>query len=216
MDGFGTKEVSKIVKLSKRQLDYWDRTHFIKPSIREASGYGSVRLYSFIDLIQLKVAKAFIDKGLSIQKIRKSLNYLKKNKPEIEKPMVELKFITDGENIFVLTSNKNVVLDTLKGQFVFSLALGKFVEELNGELKKFTKERKYTVTVKRQKYNVKLHPDIEGGYWVECPSLPGCASQGDSVEEALDMIKDAIKGHLKIVKEDEKQRAKKSKKAKVA
>ncbi|HJX31768.1 MAG TPA: type II toxin-antitoxin system HicB family antitoxin [Thermodesulfobacteriota bacterium] len=217
MDGYGTNIVCKIVNLSKRQLDYWDRTHFIKPSISEASGYGSVRLYSFIDLIQLKVAKTLKDHGVSVQKMRKSLNFLKKHRPEIEKPMAELKFITDGESIFVLTSNKNVILDTLReGQFVFSIALGKIFEELNGELKSLAKEKKYSVYVKKQKYGVVLQPAIEGGYWVECPSLPGCASQGDSIEETLNMIKDAIAGHLEVLKEDEKLQAKKSKKAKVA
>jgi len=216
MEGYRTNIVCKIVKLTKRQLDYWDRSHFMKPSISEASGYGSVRLYSFIDLIQLKVAKTLKDHGVSVQKMRKSLNFLKKHRPEIEKPMAELKFITDGESIFVLTSDKKVVLDTLRKQFVFSIALDKIFEELNGELKKFAEDRKYTVDVKRQKYVVVLHPAIEGGYWVECPTLPGCASQGDSIEETLDMIKDAIRGHLEVLKENEKLQAKNHQKAKIA
>lgn len=75
---FNTKTISRISGLSARQVDYWDRTHFIKPSVSEASGYGSVRLYSFNDLIQLKVAKTLMDKGISLQKIRKAINYLKK------------------------------------------------------------------------------------------------------------------------------------------
>ena len=74
------------------------------------------------------------------------------------------------------------------------------------------KERKYDVTTKGRKYTVVLHADTEdGGYWIECPSLPGCSSQGDTVEEALEMIKDAIEGHLEILKEDvRKQRARKA------
>ncbi|MDA8240765.1 MAG: type II toxin-antitoxin system HicB family antitoxin [Nitrospiraceae bacterium] len=61
------------------------------------------------------------------------------------------------------------------------------------------KEKKYEVTLKGTKYAVVLHPDTEdGGFWIECPSLPGCASQGDSVEEALEMMKDAIEGHLAV------------------
>ena len=50
---YNTKTVCKIIGLSKRQVDYWDSSHFIKPTVNEASGYGSVRLYSFTDLIQL-------------------------------------------------------------------------------------------------------------------------------------------------------------------
>ena len=72
---YNTKAVSKIICLTPRQIDYWDKTHFIKPSIKEASGYGSARLYSFEDLVRLKIAKTLIDKGISLQKIRKAITY---------------------------------------------------------------------------------------------------------------------------------------------
>ena len=204
---FNTKTISRITGSSSRQIDYWDRTHFIKPSVSEASGYGSVRLYSFNDLIQLKVAKTLMDKGVSLQKIRKALNYLKKNMPEIKKPLSELRFLTDGETIFVLTKDKKTIIDTLRnGQLVFAIALGEIIEGLKGEVSALQRERKYEVTVRGKKYSVILHPDTEdSGYWIECPSLPGCASQGDTVEEALEMIKDAIKGHLEILEEERKK-----------
>jgi len=197
---FNSRTVSKITGLSFRQIDYWDRTHFIKPSVSEASGHGSTRLYSFSDLVQLKVAKTLMDKGISLQKIRKSISYLKKNMPGIEKPLAELRFLTDGESLFVITKDKKEIIDTLKsGQLVFSIALGEIVENLKGEVISIQKERKYSVAVKGKKYAVVLHPDTEdGGFWIECPALPGCSSQGDTVEEALEMIKDAIEGHLKV------------------
>lgn len=203
---FNSKAVSKITGLSFRQIDYWDSTHFIKPSVSEATGYGSVRLYSFNDLIQLRVAKTMMDKGISLQKIRKAINYLKKNMPEIKKPLSELRFLTDGETIFVLTKDKKEIIDTLKsGQLVFSIALGEIIESLKGEVITIQKEKKYTVTVKGRKYPVVLHADTEdGGFWVECPSLPGCASQGDTIEEALEMIKDSIAGHLEVVNSSRK------------
>jgi antitoxin HicB len=43
---------------------------------------------------------------------------------------------------------------------------------------------------------VVLHPDEDGGYWVEVPSLPGCISEGDTRDEALENIKDAIEGYI--------------------
>lgn len=207
---FNSKTVSKITGLSFRQIDYWDRTHFIKPSVSEASGYGSVRLYSFNDLIQLKVAKTLMDKGISLQKIRKAITYLKKNIPEIEKPLSELRFLTDGDTVFVLTKDKKKIIDALKsGQLVFSIAIGEIVESLKGKVVDLQKERRYVVTVRGKKYSVTLHTDTEdGGYWIECPSLPGCASQGDTVEEALEMIRDAIEGHIQVV--EEKKRLKKA------
>lgn len=206
---FNTRTACKLTGLTQRQIDYWDRIHFIKPSVKEASGYGSVRLYSFTDLVQLKVAKTLMNKGLSLQRIRKSITYLKKSFPGIEKPLAEMRLITDGETIFVLTEKKEVILDTLsKGQLVMAIAIGKIIEELKGEVKKISKERKYKVRVMRESFDVILHPDLEdGGFWVECPVLPGCASQGDTVEEALEMIKDAIGGHLEV--SAEKSRARK-------
>lgn len=205
---FNTKIVSKLIGLTLRQIDYWDRTHFIKPSIREASGYGSVRLYSFPDLVSLKVAKTLKDQGLSLQKIRKSINYLKKNFPDIKRPLAELKFVTDGKSIFILTKNKNMVLDTLsKGQLVMTVvALGQIIEELKDNVEKISQDRKYKVKVMGKNYEVILHPDLEsGGFWIECPSIRGCASQGDTVEEALDMIKEAIELCLEVMAEEKKK-----------
>lgn len=205
---FNTRLACQLTGISPRQIDYWDRTHLIKPSIREASGYGSVRLYSFIDLVQLKLVKTLKDQGVSLQQVRKSVSYLKKNYPQIKKPLAELKFITDGKTIFVLTRNKKVILDTLsRGQLVMSIAIGQMIEHLEGEVEKIGSAKKYKVKVKNKSYEVVLHPDLEdGGFWVECPRLPGCASQGDTKEEALDMIKDAIEGHLEILAEDKKAR----------
>jgi predicted RNase H-like HicB family nuclease len=55
---------------------------------------------------------------------------------------------------------------------------------------------------KNRKYLVHLEPAEEGGYIVYCPALPGCASQGETVEEALAMIKDAIAGYVASLKKE--------------
>lgn len=205
---YNSKTACKLTGITKRQIDYWDSSHLIKPSIQEAGGRGTVRLYSFEDLVQIVVVKKLKGQGITLQKIRKSIRYLQKNFPEVDKPLAQLKFITDGEAIFILTKDKKVILDTLgKGQLVISLAIGQIIEELKGEVANISKEKKYDVTVGRKKFGVVLHPDNEdGGYWVECPELPGCDSQGDTIEEALEMIKDAISGHLEILDEEQKAR----------
>jgi len=208
MDNMNTKTACRITGLSYKQLDHWDRTHFIKPSLQEAKGTGSTRLYSFIDLVQLRVAKALREKGISLQKIRKSLTYLKTHFPSIEKPLAQLRFLTDGETIFVLTQDPKVIVDTLReGQLVFSLAIGEIVEEMRDKVVGLGSKRTYTVKVSGKDYNVELQPDLEdGGYVVECPSLPGCLSQGDTVEEALSMIRDAIRGHLAVLHKDKRRK----------
>jgi len=215
INSFNSKAVSKIIGIPTRVIDYWDRTAFIKPSVSEASGYGSVRLYSFTDLIQFRVAKFLRDQGLSLQKIRKSLNFLRKHLPEVENPLAQLRFLTDGETIFVLTNRDKEIIDTLKrGQYVLAIAIEELINDLRGKTSKIATERAYMVKVSKREFKVILHPDLEdGGYWAECPELPGCSSQGGSVEEALDMIKDAIKGHLEIEEELKKERSTKRKAA---
>ena len=205
---FNTKMVSKITGATKRQLDHWDRTFLIKPSVMEASGYGSVRLYSFNDLIQIKVVKTLKDAGISLQKIRKAIWWLKTNMPDIDKPLLNLKFVTDGVNIFVITGYSKEIIDVLnQGQCVFSVALGQIIEELKGELKALNNERRYEVRLMGKNYSVILHTDAEdGGYWVECPELPGCATQGDTIEEALTMIRDAIGGYIDVAEKTVKTR----------
>jgi predicted RNase H-like HicB family nuclease len=50
------------------------------------------------------------------------------------------------------------------------------------------------------KYRVLIEEDEDGIFIVECPSLPGCVSQGKTRKEALENIKDAIKGYLESLK----------------
>ena len=152
-NSFNSKMVSKIIGIPLRVIDYWDRTNFIKPSIHEASGYGSMRLYSFTDLIQFRVAKFLRDRGLSLQKIRKSLHFLRKHLPEIEKHLAELRFLTDGQTIFVLTNKNREIIDTLKrGQCVFAIALGELIRDLKGKTSEMALDRAYTVNVSRRKF----------------------------------------------------------------
>jgi predicted RNase H-like HicB family nuclease len=208
MEGLNAKAACRVTGLSYRQLDYWDRTHVIKPSLQEATGTGSARLYGFVDLIQLRVAKMLREKGISLQKLRKCLTYLKTHALQVEKPLAQLRLLTDGDTIFVLTEDPKVMVDTLrKGQFVWSFALGEVVEEVRGKVTELTAKREYKVTVGSKTYRVELQPDLEdGGYVVDCSALPGCMSQGDTVEEALSMIRDAIRGHLAVLRREEKGR----------
>ena len=68
--GYRGPQTCKIVGITYRQLDYWTRTGLVTPSVQEATGSGSQRLYSFNDLLQLKVIKSLTDAGASLQKVR--------------------------------------------------------------------------------------------------------------------------------------------------
>ena len=54
-------------------------------------------------------------------------------------------------------------------------------------------------------YTVELKPQLEGGYTVTIPALPGCVSEGDTLEEALENIKDAAEGYIKVLAKHQKK-----------
>jgi len=191
--GFGTSIASKISGLSIRQLDYYDRTGLVKPSVKPAEGYGSRRLYSFKDIVELKTVGA-LRNYVSLQKIRRALTYLHKNFPDIGQPLSELKFLSDGETVFVLTSNPETMVDALhNGQVVISLAFGRIIEEVRSELEKTKRTVTQKVKIKGNSYTIDYVPDLEdGGYTATCREIKGAISQGDNIEEAREMITDAI------------------------
>ncbi len=136
MESFDSKTVSRVVGVSLRQIQYWDEQGFIRPSVKLAEGRGSKRLYSFSDLVQLRVVKDLTDHGLSLQKIRRCLHFLKRYSPQVVQPLNSLRCVTDGKDLFVLTSDRNKILDVMDRQFVFSLGIGNLVRELSGEVRR--------------------------------------------------------------------------------
>ncbi len=130
---YTSKQVCKIVGLSYRQLDYYDRTNVLKPSVNSALGHGSRRMYSFDDLLKLKVIKKLIEAGVSLQKIRKAKKFLEENS-EKANGLLDVTLISDGNSVYACSSDKSIV-DTLKsGQGVFGIALGKVYEDLRGDI----------------------------------------------------------------------------------
>lgn len=191
--GFGAKVIQEITGVSRMQLQHWDRTGIVRPSIRVGAGKGSRREYSFKDLVQLKVAKRLREEGISLQKIRKALEFLRKNFPDVKAPLAELRFLTNGVDLFVLTVDPQVILDALKGQFVFSFALGELINGLKGSIKNLEVPREEKVFVGEREFTAILTPDLEdGGYTVTCKEIAAAISQGETIQEALDNLVDAI------------------------
>jgi predicted RNase H-like HicB family nuclease len=204
---FGKKAAMALTGVSPRQTEHWATTDVVRPSI-PAAGKGTRRGYSFKDLVALRVAKRLKDEGISLQKIRKALVYLRKNFPDVKEPLAELRFLTDGATIFVVDRDPQRILDTLKGgQFVFSLALGEIIEGLQGELKKLAIPKEEKVMVEDRTFTVVLTPDLEdGGFTVQCKEEPAAISHGANEQEALDNIVDALE--LCLEHEREQQAAK--------
>jgi len=195
---FGRKAVVDLTGVSGRQVDHWATTGVVRPSIRSAAGKGTRREYSFRDLVALKVAKRLREEGVSLQKIRKALIWLRRNFPEVKAPLAELRLVTDGETLFLVDRDPSRIMDVLHGgQFVFSLALGEIIEELQGGLKQFAAPKEEKVRVAGQTFTVVLTPNLEdGGFTIQCLEIPGAISQGASEQEALDTIYEILAEHL--------------------
>ena len=131
--GYRAPLVCRLVGISYRQLDYWARTDLIKPSVQDARGSGSQRLYSFPDVVQLKVIKRLLDAGMSLKKIRQAVEILREQMRS-ERPLADVTLLSDGSTIYAATSPDEVVDVFRRGQGVFGIAVGPVQDELEGEL----------------------------------------------------------------------------------
>jgi len=136
VETYDSKTASRIVGVSLRQLQYWDERDFIRPSVQLAEGRGTKRLYSFNDLVCLKVVKGLAQHGFSLQMIRRCLRPLKEASSRNMRPAESLKYLTDGRELFVITDDRQKILEAMKRQFVLSLGIGTLVRELDVETKR--------------------------------------------------------------------------------
>ncbi|MBU6146806.1 MAG: MerR family transcriptional regulator [Actinomycetales bacterium] len=117
--------------ISYRQLDYWARTGLVEPSIRDATGSGSSRLYSFRDVLVLKVVKRLLDTGVSLANIRASVAHLRENGVE---DLARITLISDGASVYACVDDREVVDLVRGGQGVFGIAIGTVLREVEGTL----------------------------------------------------------------------------------
>jgi len=117
--------------ITYRQLDYWARTGLVEPSVRPAHGSGSQRLYSFRDILVLKVVKRLLDTGISLQQIRAAVQHLRDHGSE---DLAEVTLMSDGVSVYECTSADEVVDLLQGGQGVFGIALGRVWREVEGDL----------------------------------------------------------------------------------
>ena len=78
-EGYPGQRAAEVVGITYRQLDYWARTDLVRPSLRDAAGSGSRRLYSYRDLLELKVIKTLLDSGIRLENIRSMFSYLRES-----------------------------------------------------------------------------------------------------------------------------------------
>lgn len=205
MNAYNTKTASVVTGASERQLRYWDRMGIVKPSVGEARGRGSHRLYSFLDLVQASAAKQLRDDGLSLQKLGRALRILKEHPDQVKHPLAQLRLITDGKSLFRLTEESNIFQDILAGRqsvHVWAVAIKPLCDAVQSKLARTIKIYSDTLHIQGNAYRVHIEPDVvDGGFIAECPALPGCVTDGETKEEAMRNIRDAIADWLSAGKE---------------
>lgn len=124
--------------ITYRQLDYWARTGLVEPTVRTATGSGTQRLYSFRDILLLKVIKRLLEAGVSLQQIRQAVRHLRDRGTD---DLTEVTLMSDGASVYECRSNDEVI-DLLRGgQGVFGIAIGGVWREIEGSLSSLPSER---------------------------------------------------------------------------
>lgn len=136
--GYRVPIACQVAGITYRQLDYWARTDLVKPSIRTARGSGSQRLYSFKDVLVLKIVKRLLDTGISLQNIRLAVESLRDRGVN---DLAELTLVSDGTTVYECRSNDEVIDLLAGGQGVFGIAVPGILKELSGTITSFPAER---------------------------------------------------------------------------
>jgi len=136
--GYRGPSACQIAGITYRQLDYWARTSLVVPSIRGAAGSGSQRLYSFKDVLVLKIVKRLLDTGISLHNIRIAVDHLRERGV---RDLANITLFSDGTTVYECTSAEEVVDLLQGGQGVFGIAVSGAMAELHGSIADFPAER---------------------------------------------------------------------------
>lgn len=145
--GFRGPQVCSLVGITYRQLDYWARTGLLRPSIADARGSGTQRLYAYTDVLELKVIKQLLDAGISLQRARRAVECLRAG---LGADLASANLVLVGPDS-VLAHSDGEVVDLLKGgQGVMNIVpLSGVVEELDAAILQIHRDESATAAPAR-------------------------------------------------------------------
>ena len=115
--GFSGKKAAEIVGITYRQIDYWARTDLIHPSSCDAAGSGSRRVYSYRDLLELRVIKTLLDAGIKLESVRDVFKYLRNH---VESEIAAAHIVISGQSVVLCQGDQ--LVDVLRnGQGVLNV-----------------------------------------------------------------------------------------------
>ena len=130
--GFSSKRTAEIAGITYRQLDYWARRDIVRPSLTKASGSGTRRLYSYRDLLELRVIKTLIDSGIKLQQVRKGLDYLR---DQLGEDVTTASLVISGTNSIVVNTEGELIELLQNGQGVLNvLPLGSVKDTVDASI----------------------------------------------------------------------------------
>jgi DNA-binding transcriptional MerR regulator len=148
---FTAEQACRLSNCTHHQLRYWDKVGLVQPSLQPTGGRPGVRrLYSFRDLIALKVVRSLLDNGMSLQRVRRAWDYLRRE-GDMDSHLSEMKLVTDGVSIFRVSSDEGELLDALReGQLAFVLGIDEIVNEVAEDVTRFELDRERFLSMLRR------------------------------------------------------------------
>ncbi len=142
METFTAQQASRLTSCTAHQLRYWDRVGLVKPSVQGTGGRpGRRRLYAFRDLVALRVVKSLLDNGMSVQRVRRAWDYLRRT-ADMDRNLAEVQLVTDGQSIFRIASDDDELLDALReGQLAFFVAINEITQSVEEDVTRFELDR---------------------------------------------------------------------------
>lgn len=142
LEGFTAAQACRLTLCTPHQLRYWDKVGLLKPSIQTTDGRpGRRRIYSFRDLVGLRVVKSLLDNGLSIQRVRRAWDYLRRT-GDMDDHLADVKLVTDGQSIFAVAHDETELLDALRqGQLAFFVRIDEIAQDVEEDITKFELDR---------------------------------------------------------------------------
>ncbi|MEO5723257.1 MAG: MerR family transcriptional regulator [Ilumatobacteraceae bacterium] len=137
--GYTGTRAKSIIGISYRQLDYWARTDLVRPSLAEASGSGSRRLYSYQDLLELRVVKSLLDAGIKLESVRSAFTYMREH---MNADIAAAHLVISGKDVMVCEGDQLIDVMNRAGQGVLVnvLALGGVKLHVDAEIKRLDGE----------------------------------------------------------------------------
>jgi DNA-binding transcriptional MerR regulator len=142
LEGFTAQQATRLTGCTPHQLRYWDKVDLVTPSLQETGGRpGRRRLYTFRDLVALRVVKSLLDNGMSVQRVRRAWDYLRRT-ADMDDHLAEVRLVTDGQSIFAVARDEDELLDALRqGQLAFFVAINEIARTVEEDVSRFELDR---------------------------------------------------------------------------